>query len=156
KRLGELRQRRADTERPARPSVPPEADAAPAEPVRSAPAAPYERELVQLLLAEPELVARASGELALDQVEHPGLRNILDGLYRLHAEGLSADLDHLQERLDNTRLLDHALRMQDEGRCIPDRHSAYVKVLARFREKQNARRQQELKNQVLAANDHDT
>ncbi len=110
---------------------------------------------MELLLAEPALIERAASEVPPGELEHPGLRKILDGLYGLHAEGQPAYLDHLQERLDNKPLLDYAFRMQDQGSGIPDRPSAYVKVVERFREKQNARRQQELKNQVLAASDHD-
>ncbi len=152
KKLRELRLRRAESDRPVRPIRP--SDAA-EEPARSAPAAPCERELLELLLADASLVARASVEVPLDEVEHPGLRTILDGLYRLHAEGLPADLDHLHGRLDNERLLDWALRSHDQGLLQPDRPSAYDKVLGRFRERRDARRKQELKNQVLATSDHD-
>jgi DNA primase len=148
KRLGELRSQRADrgAVRPAQ-----VAD----EPRRTAPAAHHERELLELLLAASALVAQASVEIPLDEVEHPGLRQLLDGLYRLHEEGLTADLDHLHGRLDNERLLDYALRLQDAGAGQPDQQSAYAKVLGRFREKRAARHKQELKNQVLAAADHD-
>jgi DNA primase len=154
KRLRELRANRAETRREDM-DRPPRLEAAADEPERSAPAAPYERELLELLLADASLVARASAEVTLDEVEHPGLRTILDGLYRLHAEGLTADLDHLHGRLNNERLLDWALRSHDQGMQQPDRQSAYAKVLGRFREKRDARRKQELKNQVLATSDHD-
>lgn len=149
RRLRELRERRAEADRPAR------LDVAAEEPERTAPAAPYERELLELLLADASLVARATAEVPLNELEHPGLRTILDGLYRLHAEGLPADLDHLHSRLDNERLLDWALWSHDQGMLQPDRPSAYAKVLGRFREKRDARRKQELKNQVLATTDHD-
>jgi len=162
-RLRELRAKRADTARPAdtggrtflSAAAGQESPASENEP-RSAPAARHERELLELLLAAPALVAQASAEVAADEVEHPGLRKLLDGLYRLHAEGQPADLDHLQGRLDNERLRNHAMLLQDEGALQLDPQSAYDKVRARFREKKEARRQQELKNQVLAANDHDS
>jgi DNA primase len=121
----------------------------------SAPAARHEQDLLEVLLAEPALVAKAANEVALDEVEHPGLRKILECLYGLHAERLPADLDHLHSRLDNERLRDTALWLHDRGALHEDRPSGYAKVLARFCERRNARRQQELKNQVLAANDHD-
>jgi len=165
KRLRELRERRtdagrADTDRwergqPLTPAPSLQGGEGRLAEERSAPAAPYERELLELLLADASLVARASAEVTLDEVEHPGLRTILDGLYRLHAEGLTADLDHLHGRLNNERLLDWALRSHDQGMQQPDRQSAYAKVLGRFREKRDARRKQELKNQVLATSDHD-
>jgi DNA primase len=149
-RLKELRTKRADS-----PRVPDRQQTEETPPERSAPAARHERELLELLLAEPALVARASAELTPSAVEHPGLRRLLEELYRLHAEGLTADLDHLHGRLDNERLLETALRLQDSGLSQPDRTTAYTKVLERFAEKRNARRTFELKNQVLAANDHD-
>jgi len=168
RRLSELRAKRAANPRAANPRVdspqaspradlPQEAPAAAAEPApeRSALAATHEKELVELLLADAALVARADGEVDPSEIEHPGLRRLVEELYRLHAEGLAADLDHLQGRLDNERLLDAALRLQDTGLRQLDRPSAYQKVLARFVEKRNARRTQELKNQVLSANDHD-
>jgi DNA primase len=154
RRLSELRSKRAERVEP-RVVDHQQAEASAAAPERSAPAPRHEVELVELLLAEPPLVARASADVAASELEHPGLRQLVEGLYGLHAEGLTADLDHLQGRLDNERLLDAALRMQDQGARQPDRPSAYVKVLERFVERRNARRTQELKHQVLAANDHD-
>jgi DNA primase len=152
RRLSELRSKRAERVEPrVGDRQPTEASA----PERSAPAPRHEVELLEVLLAEPPLVARASAEVAASELEHPGLRQLLEELYRLHAEGLTADLDHLQGRLDNERLLDTALRLQDRGLGQPDRPSAYVKVLERFVEKRDLRRTQELKHQVLAANDHD-
>ena len=69
--------------------------------------APFEADLLKILLAEPALVARASMELASSQIEHPGVRKIVEGLYRLLAEELTPDLDSLRGRLDDT-LLDRA------------------------------------------------
>ncbi len=149
RRLKELRAQRGDKATPPRPEV------AAAEPDRSAPAAKHEVELLEVLLADPALVARASAEVASCELEHPGLRQLLEELYRLHAQGLPADLDHLQGRLNNERLRDAALRLHDRGLSRPDRQSAYVKVLGRFRERQASRRTSDLKNQVRAASDHD-
>jgi len=73
---------------------------------------------------------------------------------RLHAEGRTPDLDHLREIIDNERLLEFALRLHDRGVAQPDPASAYDKVRARFREKLEAQRTQDLKTQVLAAQDH--
>jgi DNA primase len=154
RRLSELRSKRAERVEPRVADRQQTEETAPAEP-RSAPAPRHEIELMELLLAEPPLVARASAEVAASELEHPGLRQLLEGLYRLHAEGLTADLDHLQGRLDNERLLDTALRLQDRGLSQPDRPSAYVKVLERFVQRRDLRRTQELKHQVLAASDHD-
>src|SRR5436305_1149054 len=63
---------------------------------------PVERELVEVLLAEPELVEKAKAELEPEEVEHPGIRRMLVSLYELLDEGLTPDLDALRVRiLDN-------------------------------------------------------
>lgn len=123
----------------------------PTEEPRSAPALPHERELVEILLADPNLVARASSELPCEEVEHPGLRNVIEALYRLHAEGLPADLDHLRERLNNERLWDRLHDLQLRGLDYPDRLDVWNKVLTRFRERRETRRKQEIKNQLQDA-----
>src|SRR5207244_1747271 len=60
---------------------------------RSAPAAAEERELLEVLLAEPALVPVAAAELATEQIRHPGLRELLAGLYDLQAAGELPELD---------------------------------------------------------------
>jgi DNA primase len=125
-------------------------------PTRSAPAAPEERELLQVLLAEPDLVPVAAAELPSERVQHPGLRQLLEGLYALRAEGNHPSLELLQERLDDPRLAAKALALQEVGLMNADRATWLRQVLAEFRRKQQVEPQQELKNQLHAANDHAT
>src|SRR5262249_24779057 len=80
-RRQELRQSRRGPDSVA--SRPPAA--APA--VRTAKAAPEERELLEVLLAEPDLVSQARSEVPVEQIEHLGLRRLLQGLYDLHQAG---------------------------------------------------------------------
>ncbi|MBI2805255.1 MAG: DNA primase [Planctomycetes bacterium] len=125
-------------------------------PERSAPAAPHERELVELLLAEPALIARSVIEIPFAEVEHPGLRHVIETLYRLHALGQTTDLDHLREPLNNERLWDRLFDFQLRGLDYPDRPDVFQKVLARFRERRLLRRKQALKNQLQEAADPET
>src|SRR5205807_6878982 len=60
---------------------------------RSAPAAPEERELLEVLLADPGLVPQAAALVKPQHIQHPGLRALLEGLYGLHAEGDPPTLD---------------------------------------------------------------
>jgi DNA primase len=115
--------------------------------------APFEADLLKILLAEPALVARASKELASSQIEHAGVRKMVEGLYRLLAEGLSADLDNLRGRLDDT-LINRAMYYQQMGLDLPDRPGCLEKVLVRFRERAKVRQSKELKNQLQSATDH--
>jgi DNA primase len=153
KRLKELRGKRTEHEAP-RP-MNGAADGAPVE-ERSAPAARHEIELLELLLADGNLVGTALDEIAPSEVEHPGLRLILEGLYRLHAEGLTPDLDHLQGRVDNERLLDKAAEMRERGLVQSNRQAHLQEILGWIRERRQLRRRQdELKNQVKAASNHE-
>jgi DNA primase len=147
-RLKELRERRrgGDSARPR----PEEGDAAPAR----APAAREERELLEVLLAEPALVPAAAAEVRSDEIEHPGLRRLLEGLFALHAEGAAPTLDLLRPRLDNVRLAEKALQLQDVGRVNPDRPAWLRQLLAYFRERRARSEKQELHNQLQAAKDH--
>ncbi len=139
------------------------ADAAPAsafqvgvqvEQAASAPAARQEIELLEVLLADGALVAKAIGQVSPEDIEHPGLCELLKGLYRLHAEGLQPDLDHLRARLDNERLLDKAQQLQERGLIHADKLAWLGELLARFEERRATRRTDEIKNEVLAAEDH--
>jgi DNA primase len=152
-RLNELRaaRRRGDRDPPHRP----DSDESSKE-QRQAPATPLERDLLQVLLAEPALVPMAVAEAAPEHIQHPGLRQLLAGLYRLQAAGETPDLDALRPDIANPRLADHALRMQEVGRGIPDRRAFLTQVLAEFRKRQALPRTQELHNQLHAASDHAT
>lgn len=126
---------------------------APAQSSGAAPAPPHERELLEVLLAEPALVAKAARDIAPEQMQHPGLRKVIEALYRLHAEGQPADLDHLHTRLDNERLLDRLHDLQATGLDLPDRPWVFQKVLERFRERQRQRQKHALLNQLQDAPD---
>jgi len=125
----------------------------PQEPVGKAP--PVEVELLQLLLAEPALVARVSGEITPNMIEHSSVRMILEGLYRLLAEGLTPELDELRGRIDNETLLARAMVAKQRGLDLADRPACLERVLERFRERARTRQTKELQNQLQSAkNDH--
>ena len=75
-RLNELRRERGGATDP-RPARAAEADDA----ERTAPARPEERHLLEVLLAEPDLVLAAKAALRPEEIAHPGLRELLQGLY---------------------------------------------------------------------------
>jgi DNA primase len=124
--------------------------------VPAAKAAAHEVELLEALLAEPALVPAAQAEVPADQIEHPGLRLLVEGLYRLQAEGVTPDLDHLRVRIDKPRLLDKALELQDRGLAKTDRQAFLSDVLARFRHKRAKHAKQIIYSQLQGVNDHAT
>lgn len=126
--------------------------AAPA--VRTAKAAPEERELLELVLAWPDLVPQALAEVQAEQIVHPGLRSLLQGLYDLHRDSQPTTLDQLRTRLDNGPLAEHALKLQDVGRRHPDRAGWLRQLIAVFRERQLRPGKQELHNQLHAESEH--
>jgi hypothetical protein len=88
------------------------------------------------------------------EIEHPGLRRLLEGLYALHAEGQPPTLDQLRARIDHPRLAEKALEMQEIGRMHPDRPAWLKRLLAEFRKRRAEPEKQELHNQLHAACDH--
>lgn len=147
-RLRELRarQRRAD---------PGDATEEEGQAKRLGPAAPEERQLLQILLAEPALVPVAAAQVGPERIRHPKARWVLEGLYRLHAAGGTPDLDGLRPEIDDARLASHLLELQDVGRHLQDRPTWLQRLLAFFRERQVVTEKQELQNQLHAVSDHD-
>ena len=90
---------------------------------RHGPAEAAERQLVELLLADPALVPTASARLSPDEITHSGLRRILSELYSIHAAGQVPDLEALRTRLDDRPdLFDvAAYRLTPVGQAMQDR-----------------------------------
>ena len=124
--------------------------------VRKAPAAPHEKELLQILLADPELVAEANTRISVNQIEHPGLRKLLDGLYRLLAEGSEPTLDELRSGIDNVALISTALGFQEIGLANKDRRTWLEAIFDCFEEKQDLQRKHELQTKLVSAGDHES
>jgi DNA primase len=122
---------------------------------RQGPAAPEERQLLEILLAEPDLVPVAAAQLPPERIGHPKARWVLEGLYRLHAAGETPDLDGLRPRIDDARLASYLLQLQDVGRHLQDRPTWLEQLLGFFREREALTETQELQNQLHAVSDHD-
>ncbi len=148
-RLDELRRERGSATDP-RPARVAEADDA----ERKAPARPEERHLLEVLLAEPDLVLAAKAAVHPEEILHPGLRALLQGLYDQVDAGGPADLDSLRGRLDNPRLTEHALKLQNHGRHMTDRTAALRDLLRTFKERRDQPAKQELQNRLQAPGDH--
>jgi DNA primase len=146
-RLRELRNRK----RPG-PATAPRGQA-PRPAVRVARADPLERELLELLLAEPPFVAAVMAAIPAAEVRHPGLRRLLEGLYALQTAGEPPTLDQLRPRLESAPLAAKALELQDAGRANPDRAAWLRQLLARFRERRLRPARQELHTQLQATTD---
>jgi DNA primase len=142
-RLRELRAKR-------RPALPAGDDA----PERKAKAAPMESQLLQMLLADPKLVGLASAHVTSEEIEHPGLRQLLQALYDLHANGEVPDLDALRANIDSPALAQAALKLQEVGRATFDRPSRLSELLAEFHKRRQLPETQELQNRLHAAHDH--
>jgi hypothetical protein len=150
-RLNDLRDRAREG-----PGKPGQASTAPEQPqeARHGSAPIHEVELLEVLLAEPALVAKAQAALDPDRIEHPGVRRLLEGMYQLSREGLTPDLDHLRPRIDNPALLAKARQWLDKGTANPDRQATLQDVLTRFRQRLASSQKRELQNQVHSATDH--
>ncbi len=121
---------------------------------RQLPAAAHEKELLQVLLADPDLVPSVKDAITPEQISHPGLRSLLEGMYGLHAAAVVPDLDHLRPRIENPRLAEYALRMQEIGRMNHERAAWLQRILEEFRKRQAMPIVRELHNQLQAVTDH--
>jgi DNA primase len=121
---------------------------------RQAPAPALERQLLEVLLAQPRLVATAAAEVRPEEVTHLGLRQLLEGLYEMHRSGEEPELDLLRARIDNTRLLEKAWELQERGRLHANPDAWLRDLLAEFRRRRAEPARQEVHNQLHAANDH--
>lgn len=123
---------------------------------KSAPSTPEERQLLEVLLADPDLVAVAAEEVAVEEIKHPGLRKLLAGLYALREENLPPTLDQLRPRLDNPRLAEWALKQQEVGQeCSVDRSQWLEQILLAFRQRRAKAEKRVLQSQLSTANDHE-
>ncbi len=122
---------------------------------RSAPAAAHEKQLLEVLLADSTLVSAAQDEVKVGEIGHLGLRQMLAGLYALQEEGKPPTLDLLRARLDDSRLAEAALKLQDVGRANPDRGATLRQLLAEFRRRRLQPKKQDLQNQLNAVSDHE-
>jgi DNA primase len=111
-----------------------------------------ERNLLEILLADPGLLPKAAAAIIPEAITHTGLRRILAELYAAQAAGTVPDIDTLRERLaDRPDLFDWALKFQFVGFTIPDRELWLGKILKRFVEMKVEAEQRELKDQISGA-----
>jgi DNA primase len=149
-RLRELRAERMRAER---------RDAGPAAGDSDAPKAAgkppvLENQLLQILLADPELVPDARNRIPSADVSHSGLRRILDELYALAELSQPADLDGLRVRLmDRPDLVEAAINLQNVGRHVTDRPSYYNKIIAGFAQRRLDAERKSVKSELSTAVD---
>ncbi len=119
----------------------------------------HEQELLQLLLAQPDLVATAIDRIKPKQMDHSGLRKLLQGLYTLQERGLAPELDELRMHMpaEDEGLLVKAMDFMDVGRQSTfDKLQWFERIVAAFDDVTTRAARQELKSQLTAASDHET
>jgi len=121
------------------------------EPARSAPAAPQERRLLELLLAEPTLVAQAMSRCSVEDISHPGVRRLVASLFALSQQGLPPTLDQLRLTLDSPALLSKAFELQEAGLARSDRGRELEDLLTWFRLRREKSVKEQLHGQLRAA-----
>jgi len=170
-RLGELRKAHEQKERDQRakerdarpaPSVRPDAVLPTTERARggpkAGPAEAAEKQLVELLLADPALVPVAAAQMTSDEVTHSGLRRLLAELYAIHAAGAVPDLESLRARLDDRPdLFDAAAnRLHPVGQQMQDREQWLQRLLKRFADMKAQDEAKKAKDQLSGASEEQT
>ena len=155
-RLGELR-----NNQPRRPITPTTTHPAPVGGSVSTPASgrprPIERQLLELLLAEPVFVADAAKTISPSRITHSGLKRLLEELYDLYDRGERPDMDALRVRLlDRPDLAKVALDFREVGEKITERAEWFQQILRRFDAEQSEAETRLLKEQLSSGSvDHD-
>jgi DNA primase len=123
--------------------------------IRVQPAPAHERQFLQALLAEPRLVAQARREVNPTEIEHPGIRQLLQGLYDLEARGETPDLEGLRSLIANPALMQKARDWQEVGgRSAADRFEWFRQLLAEFGRRRARPEAEELQTRLQSAHDH--
>ena len=152
-RFGELREAKKKESARTLPDAPSSTTTTDGSTASAGPAPPLERQLLELLLADPALVSQAAREVQPDDLSHLGLRKLLGGLYQLRAMGEPPELDGLRAIISNAALIAWAMDHAEIGRKIPERGRYLRSVLDGFREKREAHGTGLLKNQLNGASD---
>jgi len=126
------------------------------EPIETTPkagrAASAERNLLEILLADPGLVPKAAAAISPDEITHSGLRRLLAELYRSQAAGAVPDLDWLREQLlDRPDLFESAQKLQFVGHQMQERERWLGRLLQRFGEMKIEAEEGSLKEQLAGA-----
>ena len=114
-----------------------------------------ERQLLELLLANPWLVARSVADVSPAELRHTGLRRLLTELYSLQTAAGAADLDGLREQLpDRPDLYEAALKLQfvgqQMGRDPEERVEWYKRVVKRFADSKAEAEQRAVREELEA------
>jgi DNA primase len=122
---------------------------------KASPEAAAEKQLVELLLADPALVPVAAAQLAPDEITHTGLRRILSELYAVHASGAVPDLEALRVRLEDRPDLFEAAasRLHPVGQQMQDREQWLARLLKRFADMKAQAAAKTVKEQLASATD---
>jgi DNA primase len=116
------------------------------------PAMAVEKQLIELLLAEPELVPEAMKSIELDQITHSGIRRLVTELYSLEQSGQYPDFDGLRIRLlDRPDLVQAAMQMQDIGRHMKERPEWLQRIIRSFADQRDEAEKKALKAQLSSA-----
>ncbi len=110
-----------------------------------------ERQLLEMLLADPDLVTLARPKLEPAAISHTGLRRLLEELFALYDSGTTPDMDGLRVRLlDRPDLASAATRLQDVGRGMTDRAAWLGRVLQFFEGQRHETERARLKSRLAS------
>lgn len=127
RRYGELLREHAS-----RTPSPQQALTLPPKPTKSTPEDKLERELIQVLLVDPRLIASARQQVQPEMLSNPHRRRVLSELYDAHEEGI-VSIDALRERLsDEPRLIDIVSRLHADGIEMANPREWYLQVLEAY------------------------
>ncbi|GBD36856.1 DNA primase [bacterium HR36] len=110
---------------------------------------PLERQLLEIFLAEPALLAEYRSHWRLEHIEHRGIRQVLAKMLQLVSVGIEPTVDRLrQEFSHHPRLSTYLLQLHDRGLALSDRRACLEQLLQALQERQAQRQREQLRQQL--------
>lgn len=107
---------------------------------------PLERQLVAVLVSAPDLIPQAQRQLQPEELENPGVREVVALLYRLAEEGQPVTIDRVRLALaDRPKLAQAVERAFAEGSAQGGQEAWLTDLLARFVDRQRQRLRRDLR-----------
>ena len=117
---------------------------------------PLERELLGVLLVEPERLGDLRDQVSLDEIRHPGMRLVFDLMVELAEEGAIASFDQVRLRLaERPRLMASISALFEESQEKGNHGQRYQDVVNEFARRREAAKQQGIRAQLRSVQPDD-
>jgi DNA primase len=109
---------------------------------------PLERQLLEILLAEPKLVGKAYEKIRPEEMENPNVQRVLGGLYQLYESHIPADIDGLRTLIAEPAFINRAIELREKGLKAQNQDKWLSEIIKEFSERKRKLESQSLNTQL--------